>query len=804
MENMRRRLAGSGLYPELPKPATNVSPAQTIISVSSASSSSTASTSSRDSGSPVPKRMSQRVIDSDSETESDGVEYVRFPEPQLAVKKGGRLVVESDSEDEVQTVATNTTKSTAAHAILMPVPQPYISASQANPPANNPVWETFDVPEERYLYEPKKTAEQAEKDIRALCEDTLAQGEDVEIDMSLAKVPGFKESVTLLPHQIIGRTWMAEREQGKGRGGILADDMGLGKTIQMLTRIVEGRPTKTDKKEGWAAPTLVVCPLALVAQWKSEAAKITDGLRVIEHHGPKRATNPEELKRAHIVVTTYQIVAQEYQVYQSDPKNAAGGSSDDDSDDFGGTLLKKKPKTRAKKKAEAKNALFRVRWWRIVLDEAHNIKNRKAKMSMACHALDGKYKWCLTGTPLQNSVEELYSLLKFLEIRPLNDWETFNEKIAKPVKSGRSALPMKRLHVVLAAIMLRRKKDTFLNGKPLLELPARKVEVVSCAFDVEERAFYNAVEEKVRSSFEKLARAGDLQKSYTTILVLLLRLRQACDHPALINKDYRADEEAIEPREAKNDDEDDDDLAKAFGAMNVTNRPKCQMCRTDLDSSNMSDEDGSYCIACADLARKARRKSTVTGPLGLPQDSAKIRKIVELLREIDDRSDGTEKTIIFSQFTSMLDLIEPFLKAEGFRFVRYDGSMTKDKRDAALEKLKSDSKTTIILISFKAGSTGLNLTACNNVILTDLWWNPALEDQAFDRAHRFGQKRDVSIFKLTIEDTVEQRILELQEKKRALADAALAGNKLKSAKLGLDDLVALFRADDRDDEDVDD
>ncbi|KZT22942.1 hypothetical protein NEOLEDRAFT_1157534 [Neolentinus lepideus HHB14362 ss-1] len=657
--------------------------------------------------------------------------------------------------------------------------------------------------EERYLYDPKKTAEEAEKDIRALCEDTLAQKDSVEVDMSLAIVPGFKDGIKLLPHQILGRTWMTEREQGKSRGGILADDMGLGKTIQTLARIVEGRPTKVDKKDGWAAPTLVVCPLALVAQWKSEAAKITEGLRVIEHHGPKRTTDPEDLKRAHLVVTTYQIVEKEYQAYQNDPKNAAPASDDEESDDFGNTLLKKKPKTRPKKAAEVRSALFKVKWWRVVLDEAHNIKNRKTKMAIACHNLPGKFRWCLTGTPLQNSVEELYSLLKFLEIRPLNDWDTFNSRIAKPVKSGRSGQPMKRLHLVLNAVMLRRKKDTLLNGKPLLELPARNVEVVACNFDAEEREFYNAVEEKVRSSFEKLAQAGNLQKSYTTILVLLLRLRQACDHPALINKDYRADAEAIEPKAVKNggDNDDDDELANAFGALGVSNKPKCQMCRTELDSSNTSDEDGAYCTACSDLARRARRKSTLSGPSSLPPDSAKIRKIVELLHEIDERSEGQEKTIIFSQFTSMLDLIEPFLKAQNFQFVRYDGSMAKDKRDAALEKLKTDKNISIILISFKAGSTGLNLTSCNNVIMTDLWWNPALEDQAFDRAHRFGQKRDVFIYKLTIESTVEQRILELQEKKRALANAALAGDKLKSSKLGLDDLVALFHSADVDDAD---
>ncbi len=183
--------------------------------------------------------------------------------------------------------------------------------------------------------------------------------------------------------------------------------------------------------------------------------------------------------------------------------------------------------------------------------------------------------------------------------------------------------------------------------------------------------------------------------------------------------------------------------------------------------------------------------------------------ILKILDEIKTRSDGVEKTIIFSQFTSMLDLIEPFLKDERIRYVRCtpiicvplmsltrlvdDGSMKPADREAALTKIKEDSKMRVILISFKAGSTGLNLTACNNVILVDLWWNPALEDQAFDRAHRFGQNRDVSIFKLKIDNTVEDRILELQERKRALTQNVLAGAKHKGLHLGFEELLALLK-----------
>lgn len=157
------------------------------------------------------------------------------------------------------------------------------------------------------------------------------------------------------------------------------------------------------------------------------------------------------------------------------------------------------------------------------------------------------------------------------------------------------------------------------------------------------------------------------------------------------------------------------------------------------------------------------------------RDSAKIRMLLKILGDIEARGEG-EKTIVFSQFTGFLDILEPFLKARGVRFVRYDGSMKNDKRQESLETIKTSNTVRVILISFKAGSTGLNLTCCNNVVLMDLWWNPALEDQAFDRAHRLGQQRDVNIFKLIVEETVEDRILTLQNAKRELAKAALSGN----------------------------
>jgi SNF2 family DNA or RNA helicase len=641
---------------------------------------------------------------------------------------------------------------------------------------------------------------ETEKALRDLMGDMDKEDVKAEINEDDTIVKGFKEGIKLLPHQVIGRQWMKEREDvtRKRFGGILADDMGLGKTIQTLTRIVEGKPKRSDKDDGWAATTLIVCPLALLGQWASEIKKMCVGITVIEHHGTSRTSDSEMLKRAHVVLTTYDVVKSEYGLYETKAKDESQAklkkksSDDSDSDD----ILPSRPVKASGRKL--KTALFGVKWWRVVLDEGHNIKNKTTKASISCAALEAKFRWVLTGTPLQNDVTELYSLLRFLRIKPYNDWTTFNEQIAKPVKSGRGgSRAMKRLQVVLKAVMLRRKKTDSVNGVPLIQLPERNVNVVSCEFNSVEQTFYTALETKMEIVLKRLMEKGS---NYTSVLVLLLRLRQACDHPSLVSKDYKKDIEGIEPAAVKEGNEigatDADDLIAAFGKLGVTRN--CQMCQIELTDSNASDRHTSkHCQLCAPLAHQAQMLSDGDS------SSAKIRLIVKLLTEVEERSNGEEKTIIFSQFTSMLDLIQPFLREKGFSFVRYDGSMSKEEREASLEKIKTNPKTQVILVSFKAGSTGLNLTACNNVILVDIWWNPALEDQAFDRAHRFGQKRDVNIWKLKVDNTVEDRILELQDKKRMLAAAALSGDKIKNMKLGMNELLALFRPGGRDDDEED-
>ncbi|KAJ6469390.1 SNF2 family N-terminal domain-containing protein [Mycena sanguinolenta] len=561
-----------------------------------------------------------------------------------------------------------------------------------------------------------------------------------------AFVRGFREGFTLMPHQVSGRAWMCEREDftKKKAGGILADEMGMGKTIQVITRILDRPPTRADRAEGWATATLIVCPLAVMEQWTKEINKFTVGLKVVQYHGSKRGKDAADLPNANVVLTTYGTVCSDHSTITSEDRTVG-------------------------------SVLFTTKWWRIGLDEAHTIKNRKTKTAAACFDLQARFRWCLTATPMQNEVDEFFSLLKFLRIKPLNEWDRFNQLIAKPISKGAGAnLALKRLQVflklpslrpgtnriqvVLKHVMFRRTKDEVAS---VLKLPKRTVVTISCKFDSSEEQFYVALKTNVQTLLERI-QVQDGKATYMYILVLLLRLRQACDHPCLVLHDYEDEMDGITAESKLNlfgntDEEDDDD-----------GRPRCQVCMTQLTRRNVADRAWpDHCINCAALKVQAQNLHNSR------RASAKIRTILRLLQRIAMDSDGQEKTVIFSQFTAMLDIIETFLMACGIDFVRYDGKMSVKERSAALVEIDQNPRKTVILVSLKAGGVGLNLTSCNHVILVDMCGTPR--------------------WRLKIDNTVEDRILQLQEKKRQLTKMALSGDQIKNKGLNMDELLRLFK-----------
>ncbi|POS87748.1 hypothetical protein EPUL_000521 [Erysiphe pulchra] len=700
--------------------------------------------------------------------------------------------------------------------------------------------------------------------------------------------------VKLLPHQIEGLEWMIGRELGTGKkgarvpkGGILADDMGLGKTLQSICliltnvkpkdpRIIAKRKLSSDVEK----TTLVVAPLALIRQWESEIKdKVCSSLnlRVCVHHGQQRTKNSSDLKKYDVVITTYQILVSEF-----------GGSNEN-----------------------KKVGCFGLNWYRVILDEAHTIKNRNAKATKACYSLRSEYRWCLTGTPMQNNLDELQSLIAFLRIKPFNDLYEWKDKIDRPMRNGQGKLAIKRLRHYLAIFMKRRTKDILkvegaLNpgGKPSapgsdssvgFKITQRKIEKVFVELSPKEREFYDRLESRTGANMKKVL-SGKF--SYASALVMLLRLRQACNHPKLVAGQLDNDKDALSTEsntsKSKTTKSDVDNMADLLSTIGISVR-RCEICQIELDADAVeatlrclecerdlknieespesvkekrkkrknrltakrdtnkvtlsqgdsdrddADEEGSW------LVSESRRGSLNLGKAGGTADENAegggewlnsededrsslqtstdeeesdfdIKSRAKYLNKIPNKAKGSidlissakitelmkilkneihkHKFIVFSQFTSMLDLIEPFMLEKDFNFTRYDGKMRNDLREASLDRLRNDDSCRVLLCSLKCGSLGLNLTAATRVVILEPFWNPFIEEQAIDRVHRLTQKTDVIVYKITIANSVEERILALQERKRELAHQAIEGGKNNGVgKLGMKEIMQLFRSD---------
>ncbi|KAK4047373.1 hypothetical protein OIV83_005420 [Microbotryomycetes sp. JL201] len=609
-------------------------------------------------------------------------------------------------------------------------------------------------------------------------------------------------SCKLLDHQKQGLAWLLQRETEKARGGILADDMGLGKTVQMIALMLANPPKKElrDSEGKRIKTTLIVCTPALMDQWEQELKqKAPDCFSVAIHHGDKKLKSGRALRKHDVIITTYPTLQSEW----PDPKGGRKMKGDSN-----GTVT-----------PSARGALFDVEsWYRVILDEAHIIKNRTTKQHKACCELDSHYRWCLTGTPVQNGVMDIFSLFEFLGpvAKPLHEIAEFKAKIETPIKNKRAKIGFQRLAAVLSVVMLRRNKATKIDGKSILPLPPREVIVVSSPFmDPDELEFYQALESKIALTVNSFIKHGGLEAKTIDALSLLLRMRQACSHPSLVTKkgvDEDDDPDSLEKTAARTNPstpvvnklvakDELDDLLSGLGALSVQAPPTCLVCPSPAKNSTAK-----YCQDCNLLFEKHSKLHF----------STKVRQLLKCLNDIRKEGRG-HKTIVFSQFTSMFDIVEPFLKSSGFKFVRFDGKKTGPQRAAALKAIRDDPEVTVLLLSLKSGSVGLNLTCCSRVILMDLWWNPQaslslimsplltrsdaqwqIEEQAYGRAHRYPQKEVVKIFKLTITNTVEDRILKLQEEKAAVASAVVDGDAAfssKANKLSVREMLYLFRGD---------
>lgn len=597
--------------------------------------------------------------------------------------------------------------------------------------------------------------------------------------------------VKLMPHQQHALAWLMWREQQRPPGGVLADDMGLGKTLTMISLIIASIAKEKSKEdediynnEEWLdsntplrykGGTLVVCPASLLSQWENEINhRCKRGMLSVEvYHGTNRENVPKRLARNDVVITTYNILTREF---------------------------------------KTNSTVYKIHWNRIILDEAHIIRNHKSQASQSVCGLLASKRWALTGTPIQNKEMDLYSILKFLKCSPFDDLRVWKRWVDNKNAAGRQ-----RLVTVMKTLMLRRTKQELQINGMLESLPEKFVEEIFIKLDSQEQLVYEKVLIYSRTLFAQfLAQRAEkdhmidlavgkydkptflsnpnkntqftmaqnkllsLHADVKTheILVLLLRLRQICVHPSLIYS--MLDQEDMKESGMIQTENLDPNLLSQINNMTLK------------DSENNEEEEENRTDIGVDR-RVATNLLTSKNPVfKSDRISSKIKMVLEKVKEILEKND---KLIIVSQWTSTLNIIASCLSSiKDASFDMFTGSVPIKERQGIMDSFNtSNNKPKILLLSLTAGGVGLNLVGGNHLLLIDIHWNPQLEVQAQDRIYRFGQKKNVFIYKFICKDTIEERIKHLQERKMEIAQNVLSGDKNSTvSKLTLDDLKSLF------------
>ncbi|XWS69857.1 hypothetical protein CRYUN_Cryun04dG0214100 [Craigia yunnanensis] len=652
--------------------------------------------------------------------------------------------------------------------------------------------------------------------------------------------------------------------------------------------------------------TLVICPVVAVSQWVSEIDRFTSkgSTKVLVYHGANRGKNIKQFLEYDFVITTYSIVEAEYRKYMMPPKEKCPycgksfhekklsvhlkyycgpdavktdkqskqerkklksmfksdkehASNYETDTRKGGS--KKKVKHNEKDKdidfefdetfagiehslPQGKSLLHSVKWERIILDEAHFVKDRRCNTAKAVLTLESSYKWALSGTPLQNRVGELYSLVRFLQIVPYSyylckdcdcrtlDYSSstqcsncphnsvrhfcwWNKYVATPIQqygngeNGKRAMILLK-HKILKNIILRRTK----KGRAAdLALPPRIISLRRDTMDIKETDYYESLYSESQAQFNTYVQAGTVMNNYAHIFDLLTRLRQAVDHPYLVVYSSTAAQRA---GSIVNSDQNNDEQVCAIchdpaedPVVTACAHVFCKACLIDF-SASLGQVSCPSCsgLLTVDLTKntdaggqssrttlKGFKSSSILNRIQLNdfQTSTKIEALREEIRFMVER-DGSAKGIVFSQFTSFLDLINYSLHKSSINCVQLVGSMSMAARDAAIKRFTEDPDCKIFLMSLKAGGVALNLTVASHVFLMDPWWNPAVERQAQDRIHRIGQCKPIRIVRFVIENTIEERILKLQEKKELVFEGTVGGSAEALGKLTEADMRFLF------------
>ena len=487
----------------------------------------------------------------------------------------------------------------------------------------------------------------------------------------------------LRPYQKQGVAWLRFLRENSF-GGILADEMGLGKTLQVLAFL------RSLPRSSPSTPHLVICPTSLVFNWQAEAKKFTPGLKVLALHGPDRHARFADIAGSDLVITSYALTRRDAERYRE------------------------------------------LEFDTVVLDEAQHIKNRQTQNAQAVKAIRSRHRLVLTGTPLENSVLDLWSIFDFLMPGYLGSAQDFRERYEVPITRERNVEAQARLSRRLRPFLLRR-----LKKEVAADLPAKLEQVSFCELNDDQREIYQQLLSATRKEVLDAVGAQGLARSRMVVLNALLRLRQVC----------------------------------------------CDLRLLKLETTPHPPFGHPLPLGGGEGARRAGEGASVHS--GIP--SGKLELFSELLEEVID---GGHRVLVFSQFVSMLTIIKEQLAAEEIEYCYLDGSTT--DRAAVVGRFQDTPTIPVFLISLKAGGVGLNLTGADTVIHFDPWWNPAVEDQATDRAHRIGQTRVVTSYKLITRDTVEEKILQLQQRKREVIHAMLGGEEQLTGALSWDEIQDLL------------
>ncbi len=478
---------------------------------------------------------------------------------------------------------------------------------------------------------------------------------------SFEQLPPPKMNATLRPYQLRGYSWLAFLKR-LGLGACLADDMGLGKTIQTLALV------ELDRELGEKRPVLLVCPTSVVGNWEKEAARFTPGMKVMVHHGGGRKRGQEfraEAARHAMVVSSYALLLRDEEMLRG------------------------------------------MDWAGLILDEAQNVKNAETKQARAARGIQSGYRIALTGTPVENNVGDLWSLMEFLNEGLLGTHAEFKRKFFVPIQVYSNREVSGRLKRITGPFILRRLKT---DKSVISDLPDKLEMKVYCNLTPEQATLYEAV---VKNAEEAIESASGIERK-GLVLATLTKLKQVCNHPAQFLKD----------------------------------------------------------------------KSKAEGRSG---KLARLEEMVEETLEAGDRS------LIFSQFTEMGAIIQSYLQERFGEEVLYlHGGTSKKQRDAMVERFAGEHGPRLFLLSLKAGGTGLNLTGANHVFHFDRWWNPAVENQATDRAFRIGQTKNVQVHKFICVGTLEEKIDEMIERKKEVAGQVVGAGEAWLSELSNAQLKELF------------